>query len=309
MSGLHWSPTEDSLLRELVSSKKLSFAQMAKRFPGRTGTGLRKRAINYLGLDHSDYIHRLHYYHQDFFETPNPLNCYAAGYYAADGCIQDNPTTRVVTMSLAPEDRAQVEVFKTMLGYTGEVTHDDYEYKQMYSLRLYGAHKLAADMERHFGLVPRKTHRLPAPNLTDPHLQLCYLAGLLDGDGCVSISNRGLISVSYVSASRAIADWVGQYIQSLNLLSLKLGRHANVRSLTHAKAFRYQVCGCKALDLIRRVQALKHHHGIPVLDRKWDNPALNAYIAAFEAKHGVNLTPSPSLTSIIQPIIPPSASV
>lgn len=286
MTRKSWTPEEDSLLRELTTSNRLSYRQMAAHFPGRTGTSLMKRALNYLEVTRDGYVFFKHSYNRNFFSIPNPVNCYVAGFYVADGCITDNPTTRVLAMELSHLEWHQLETFKRLMEYSGSISDSSYAGREkMCALRLYSAYQLAADLEKNFGLTPNKTHRLPAPNLTDPHLQLCYLAGLLDGDGCVCISNQGRLAISYTSSSLGIIGWVKTFVESLNLdrLSDKGGK---VRKVATANAYTYQVAGLKAIDLIHRVQKLKPE-GVPILDRKWDNERLNSYIAAFEAKHGI----------------------
>ncbi len=288
-----WTTEEDNLLRELMSTKTLSFRQMATRFPGRNATSLRKHARVHLGLDNDGFIFHKHTYNQAFFAIPNPINCYVAGFYAADGYVGDNITTRVLAISLAPKDGHQVETFKRLLGYSGNITIDQREHLghcNMHSLRLYSAYEIAADLERNFGLSYPKTFRIPAPNLTDPHLQLCYLAGLLDGDGCVHIGNKNTVLIRYVSASRDVVDWIKSFVDSMGLQTLKRGRHYTVCKEKRSAAYSFAVAGLKALDLIKRVQRLKAE-GVPILDRKWDHPRINAYISEFCEKHGVTLDP------------------
>ena len=293
-----WSPEEENRLREMLALKRYSFNQLAPFFPGRNGNSLRKHALVHMGLSNEGFILHKHSYNQRFFETPNPVNCYVAGYYAADGHIADNPTTRILTMTLSNIEWHQLETFKRLFEYTGPVVDTSYDYApNMCALRLYGAHQITADLERNFGLTPRKTHRLPAPNLTDPHLQLCYLAGLLDGDGCVHISKYGFIVISYVSASRAIVEWVKGFTNSLNLLSVRKGRKGEILTTSGIAAYTYKIVGAKAIDLIKRIQCLKKE-GLPILDRKWDNERLNSYIRDFEARHGITIPIIASSTSV-----------
>jgi hypothetical protein len=274
-----------------MSTKTMSFRQIALHFSGRSATSVRKHALVHLGLSNEGFVAHKHTYDQTFFAVPNPINCYVAGFYAADGYIGNNPTTRLLTISLAPQDGHQVETFKRLLNYSGNITVDLREHLghcNMHSLRLYSAYQITADLERNFGLTDRKTYRLPAPNLTDPHLQLCYLAGLLDGDGCVHINSQGRVVIRYLSASRTIVDWVKAFIDGMALKTLKRGRHYVVKKEKDSAAYGFTVGGLKALDLITRIQRLKME-GVPILDRKWDNPRINAYISDFCMKHGVTL--------------------
>lgn len=292
-----WTPDEDQRLVRLVNENRLSYREMASQFPGRSATSLLKHARNGLNLTRDGFVYCKHSYDKTFFSVPNPVNCYVAGYWAADGHVTDNPTTRVVAIELSHEEWHQLETFKQLMRYSGLVKDSSYPngHEGLCALRLYGEYQLANDLETHFGVTPRKTHRLPAPSLTDPRLKLCYLAGLLDGDGCVHISTTDRLSISYTSASEAIVLWVKQFIESLGLRSLRKDRSGNVNlAWGDTKAWSYQVCGLKAIDLVHRVQALKQDD-VPILDRKWDNPRLNEYISTFLAKHELTRYDGPSI--------------
>lgn len=285
MNYKNWTPEESKLLGELVTGGKHSYNQMVPFFIGRSGTSLRKHAISALGMNQKGHIHKLHSYNQTFFAVPNPINSYVAGFWAADGHVTDNPTTRLIAIELSHTERHQLETFKKLMEYTGDVKDSSYPGREaMCALRLYSAYQLASDLEKNFGIGPRKTHRLPAPNLIDSHLQLCYLAGLLDGDGCVCISNQDRLSIQYASSSLEIINWVKSFTDSLNLTTIRIKRGGEIHDLRPAaNAYRYQIAGMKAVDLIKRVQGLKAE-GVPILNRKWDNPTLNAYIADYEAR-------------------------
>lgn len=289
MAGRPWTTDEDNLLRKLVTKRTQSYEQMVPQFNGRTSTSLRRHAIDSLGINQKGRIHRRHSYNQAFFSVPNPINSYVAGYWAADGHVTDSWCTKVVAIELSHLEWHQLETFKQLMEYSGDVRDSSYSYReQMCALRFYGAYQLAADLETHFGVGPRKSHRLPAPRLDSPHLQLCYLAGLLDGDGSVVISNTNQLCVSYTSASNAIVEWVKTFTNSLGLRSIARNhKEPSVCRLSHAEAWTYRLYGLKAIDLIRRVQALKAE-GIPILDRKWDNPLLNSYIRDYLAKHDIS---------------------
>lgn len=284
-----WTSEEENLLRELISTKKYSYNQMSKFFEGRGGESLRHHAIN-MGINQKGRIHFTHSYNKNFFSTPNPINCYVAGYWAADGHIADNPTTRVVAIELSHTEWHQLEKFKTLMKYTGDVRDSSYPGREkMCALRFYSAYQLAEDLEKNFGVTKQKTYRLSPPNLNNDHLKLSYLAGLLDGDGCVNISITNRLCISYTSSSIKIMEWVKTFIESLDLQRLS-DKGGIIRRVSGGwNAYVFQVCGLKAIDLIRRIQKLKSE-GIPILDRKWDNEKLNTYITNFEREH--NLLPS-----------------
>lgn len=294
MAGRPWTEEEYNKLRELVALKKYSFNQMATHFDGRSGTSLRKRALK-MGLTNEEFILFKHSCNRDFFAVPNSINCYVAGFYAADGCISDNPTTRVLTLAISTSDIEQLRKFKDLFKYTGRIDTMEargevigpggkmMQCRSMSALRLYSAYKMTEDLEKHFGLTSNKTYRLPPPSLVDPHFKLCYIAGIIDGDGCINISNQDRLSISYTSSSRLIMEWLKSEIENMELRSIRDKVGAKIRKVEHANAYTYQIAGLKAIDLIRRVQKLKLE-GVPILDRKWDNDRLNTYMVDFEKR-------------------------
>lgn len=286
MTYKNWTTEEENLLKQLLSEKKYSFNQMSKFFEGRSGQSLSRHAKDYLNLKNENFIFKKYSYDQNFFEIPNLINCYVAGFYAADGCITDNSTTRVLSLVLSGLELDQLKKFKELFKFTGQINSHEYEYsKNMHGLRLYSAYKITEDLEKNFNLTPNKVYRLPPPNLSDSKLKFAYLIGLLDGDGCVHISNQNKLIITYTSSSLKIMEWVKNEIESMNLRSIK-NKGGKIIQLKHANAYNYQVSGLKAIDLISKVQQLKSE-GIPILDRKWDNEKLNNYIKEFKQNYGL----------------------
>lgn len=287
MAYKNWTIEEENLLRNLLLEKKYSFNQMAKFFQGRSGLSLSRHAKDYLNLKNEGFIFKKYSYNQDFFAIPDIINCYVAGFYAADGCISDNPTTRVLSIVLSGLELDQLKKFKELFQFTGPIDSYEYEYKKnMHGLRIYSAYKITEDLEKNFNLGPNKVYRLPPPNLTDSKLKFAYLIGLLDGDGCVHINNQNKLTITYSSSSLQIMEWVKNEIENMNLRSIK-NKGGIIRKFNHANAYGYQVSGLKAVDLIFKAQELKKE-GVPILDRKWDNEKLNNYIKEFKEKHKIS---------------------
>lgn len=286
MAYKNWTAEEESLLKNLLSEKKYSFNQMAKSFEGRSGNSLRKHALQYMDLTNENFIFKKYSYDQDFFVIPNIINCYVAGFYAADGCISDNTSTRVLSLVLSGIELEQLQKFKELFKFDGEVRPFNYSGKQnMYGLVLYSAYKITEDLEKNFNLTSNKVYRLPPPNLIDEKLKLSYLIGILDGDGCVHISNQNKLMITYTSSSLEIMEWVKNKIESMNLDTIR-DRGGKIRKCNHANAYNYQISGMKAISLISKAQELKKE-GVPILDRKWDNERLNNYIKEFKEKHNI----------------------
>lgn len=299
MSRRYWTTEEDSLLTELVKVNKLSYREMSSKFEGRSGVSLLKRAQR-LGLDRNGFVFCKHSHNKTFFQIPNPINCYVAGYIAADGHISESGTTSYIALALSIRDEKQIELFAKLMSFTGTPLlqprkHWDWgNFSDVKILKICSAYELIADLKRNFGLTQKKTYRIPAPCLDTEELKLCYLAGLLDGDGCVHISNTDLLTISYTSCSLLIVEWVMNFTKSLQLKGIRSKKFSKISYHKNTRSYRFSIAGAKAVDLIERMQQLKAK-GIPILDRKWDNPELNQYISEFKAKFSEKLKNSASI--------------
>src|SRR3990167_5826866 len=58
-------------------------------------------------------------YDENFFEIPNILNCYWAGFIAADGCVSKNNNR--ITIELDGKDKNHLIQFKNDVKFSGEV--------------------------------------------------------------------------------------------------------------------------------------------------------------------------------------------
>lgn len=57
----------------------------------------------------------------DFFEVPNELNCYWAGFIAADGCIHTGKKQDVLSIFLALKDKNHLNRFKLDIDFDGQI--------------------------------------------------------------------------------------------------------------------------------------------------------------------------------------------
>lgn len=102
-------------------------------------------------------------------------------------------------------------------------------------------------------LVPPKAVR----NLSD--VQAAYLAGLIDGEGTVTLSRRHRnerrqLVVSIVSTERSLVDWA---LQATGVGKITRKR---VTSDKHAPGLTYSVSNRQALELLRQVSPYLHSY-------------------------------------------------
>lgn len=127
-----------------------------------------------------------------------------------------------------------------------------------------------------------------------PPIIASYVAGLIDGEGTITLSRRHAnerrqLVVSIVSTEREILDWV--------LHQVGVGKVTNKRSVSprHARSFTYSISNRQALALLREVgpflrsykriragMAVKHYVALTPRNGKY-NRALDAARTRFEA--------------------------
>lgn len=280
-----WSVEEENKLRELLSLKKYSFEEMAKFFDNRMGRSLGHRAKK-LGLNNKDHKSKKYSHDEMFFETPNPINSYIAGFYAADGSVYGK-STAIVSLAIHGNDSHQLQKFKEYFKYDGIISKSKRD--NLVTLRIYSADKWHEDLYKNFNLASNKTYRLPPPNLQDKDLILCYIAGLLDGDGSVFISGQNTLAVCYTSSSLLIMEWVKNQIEILNLKILRNRDLPEIRKCNHANAYEYRFTGSRAIHFIKIIQDLAKKYNLPILKRKWDNDKLNNYISEFLVRNNIDI--------------------
>lgn len=296
-----WTPEEETLLKDLVSTGLYSYRDMEKFFPGRTLSSLTKHARIYLNIHNNIYKQHKYTYTKGFFATPNILNSYVAGFWAADGCVRlIPPASPVLRLDLGTEDLEYLKTMKDLLGYTGIITPTKRKKSTTHYFQMTVSDEYRLDLERNFGIIPRKTKHLSPPNLPSLDMKIAFLIGLLDGDGCVHLNYRNSLSIGYTSCSRRAVEWYEMVMKLLNLPSIQRNtKIPKIRELTHAKAFFLAYSGARAVAFVKLVQSFAAHYNLPILRRKWDTSELNAYIRRFEYHY-----PQFSYTPPVFPTIP-----
>ncbi len=199
---------------------------------------------------------RRYHVNDNFFLTPNVTNAYWAGLLAGDG----NIITSVIRLSL--KDRELVEGFKETTDFKGTLR----EYKapqggQMYSVAI-NSKQWVKNLEQ-FNVVPNKCHILEPPDL-EHSLNLAYLKGLYDADGCLTHSGNGY-TVWKVAGTRKTCEWVKAIADEL------VPEHrANVNKCKNT-TFTFALVGSRAIKMLRALHAIE----TPELRRKWPLEVLN----------------------------------
>lgn len=132
----------------------------------------------------------------DFFGSYNPVNCYWAGFVAADGWVEN---TANIGIELSSVDIQHLCKFAKLIEFTGKIYTrvrliKDEKKQEMCNIRFI-SDQIKEDLENNFLITPRKAKTLLPPNISND-LAHHFIRGYIDGDGCYrkdypSVSIRG----------------------------------------------------------------------------------------------------------------------
>jgi len=121
----------------------------------------------------------------DFFESPNLVNSYYAGFIAADGCISITKSgAKYLSFGLSIKDKIFLEKFKKEIDYEGPISEYPSSTKKFVRMSI-NSTKVCNDLEKNFNITPRKTFTLIPPNIINEELIDAFICGYIDGDGTI----------------------------------------------------------------------------------------------------------------------------
>ena len=207
----------------------------------------------------------------DFWKDPNPINSYWAGFSAADACIEKRQNNHYsYHLFLGMEDKIHIQRFIYDCGHTGKIeqrkTSSRGKISSACGVRI-NNDKWGLDLKTVFNLEPNKTYRLGCPNLGGDYLHLCWLIGYTCGDGCIKYNPQGFPSISYVSSSRSVLEWIKNITERLFPYKLR-NRQNNITKDSVYNSWHYVINGIQAAIMIDYLR----HFPIPKLIRKWEKP-------------------------------------
>lgn len=247
-----WSEDEKTIL--VKNYGKISYQQIETLLPGRTWFQIRNQA-NYLGLTGNSNLGRKYSANTHFFSVPSVLNCYWAGFIAADGCIQN----KKLSIGLSVLDENHVHKFIEDVAYTGNPY-----YKGSTVTVTISCKQIVDDLLRNFNITERKSLTLKPPNINDEVLIASYIAGLIDGDGSISSKRENNVCITLYGTS-FILEWVKTYFDKWTTKTNY--KNSEVRLVKDSRHLSYyHICSSRAVQISQRLLSLD----IPRLSRKWD---------------------------------------
>ncbi len=278
-----WDSKQDQILKDCVNNGK-SYSEIADTL-GRTTISCRSRAAR-LGV-FSLYRHRKHSINHDFFKTPNPINCYWAGFLAADGNVRKTTEHNyVITLMISKKDINHLKTYKESLSLSQEIK----EYSKPnnptpFCYLSFSSQKIGKDLDRNFGVISNKTFRAPPPKLPCNFLNLCFYIGYFCGDGSMLINiqkgGRLNLNMRIVSCNKLVLEWFKTLIENLNLKGPQKERGGNTVWTPNERYFYYSVTCIKAFVLFDLLKDFP----VPKLARKWNRPDILEELSKKKSKY------------------------
>lgn len=200
----------------------------------------------------------------DFFSRMDQISCYWAGFIAADGCVslkrKNNRAYPTLVITIHKQDRILLERFKQDIKYSGKIWNAQ---SNKISIQLTRFDKGMKDLDTIFNIRPRKTYDLPAPNLTDPNLIRAYIAGYIDGDGCLRYrpnGNREIFMLD-IMARQTLLVWIKKFFSEI----CPEGERQNT-FYSYGEVSSYRISGKRAMAIAMYLKASP----VNKLERKWN---------------------------------------
>ncbi len=201
--------------------------------------------------------YRVNYY---YFSVPNLENSYWAGFIAADGNVGDAKDS--VRIKLLDSDSQHLEAFKRCCDSTNPVRASYSGPKRYSSLEIHGVPNWKDDLRKNFNITPRKSLTLQPPMLLSKENSLAFIAGYVDGDGCIFIEKppTGHLRLGIqITGTHEVLCWIKSCFDKVAPSKYQ----ANVRCI--GKVYSYKIVGNKAEIILGALLDAK----TPKLERKW----------------------------------------
>ena len=138
-------------------------------------------------------------YYFDNIDTPN--KAYLLGFLYADGCVNKNNT---ISFAVHQKDKEILEMYVSELKATNQITY----VKNKPHVRLTFCSKHMCDTLINLGCGHNKTNSLEFPAIPEIY-KYDFIRGFMDGDGCISVINRGKyksISLSFTGTLEMLQE-------------------------------------------------------------------------------------------------------
>ena len=147
---------------------------------------------------------------EGFFDIPNPLNSYFAGFLAADGCmLRDNKTMQ---FALQERDRVVLEQLNKAMTSTYPIHHYLSHGFPTVVTRWVSKHSCDS-LRENYSITPCKSLTLQPPVGLSFENQAAFVKGYIDGDGTIRVRDNTKLVISALGTRDVMSylrDWSEQ---------------------------------------------------------------------------------------------------
>lgn len=212
--------------------------------------------------NYTGYKKRTYNVDDNFFEEPNLVNCYYAGFIAADGNLPVREKGRI-QIEISEKDKKLLDNFKNVIQCESPIKERIEKGKyRMVSLN-FTSYKIREDLEKHFNITPQKSLTLMPPNLKEETLKYAYICGYIDGDGTICLYKRkGFDEIRLsVLGTRQMCEWIKETFNKLT------NNKGSISLKPHTKIYRLAYITKSAREIVKILYLLN----VPKLKRKWSD--------------------------------------
>ena len=204
----------------------------------------------------------------NFFELPNLINSYWAGFIAADGNISKD--FKYLSIGLASKDKIHLENFLNDLNSNYKISSFKVKNKYDTSSIKIMSEKICSDLKFNFNITDNKSLTLIPPNITDIDLIHSFIIGYIDGDGSIGLykdKDREYLQISLLGTKK-ICEWIKNIFSDIY--------EKEIGNISHDKNHNENTFCYKITDKSARyVYTQLYNINVPKLIRKWDIDKLN----------------------------------
>ena len=183
---------------------------------------------------------------------------YWVGFIAADGYIYDGR----LRLALSDKDSNHLSKFSNFVKYAGKgITRSDVAISGLHIKHTDVVHKLCKKFDFRKAKTKNPPCRLPA---APEHLVLAYIAGFIDGDGCIQHVYGRSDCFLRIKCHRSWKAHLTRMSRVIYRISGRLHRPAKITNAGYAEL------DIRDNTVIRRLTIAIRRLNIPLLNRKWD---------------------------------------
>ena len=184
----------------------VSTPELSKNFGFTIGVILRCLKENDIKIRSNSEAQRKYKHDSIFFNTPNDINCYFAGFICADGYI--NIKKRNLVIQIKKSDEEVLINFKKFLKAEEPILDIKYDGRHHVRISIVDE-KIVEDLKKIFNISQAKTFDyVPLLNIQNEGHIKSFIRGFTDGDGCVGHrKNKNNCYISWIG-TKEMMEWL-----------------------------------------------------------------------------------------------------